>query len=99
MVGIAKITIVNQQYFSALAFFWRAAATTRDAFVPVRPARQAAPSNRGIDQLLSISVVKSTGLLRIIDHVYTFSHLRSAVLLATECTALRRRQWPRPADR
>jgi hypothetical protein len=66
-----------------LTFFWRVAATTRDAFVPLRPPRQAAPSNRGIDQLLSISAMKSTGLLCIIGHVHIFGHSRCSTPTAT----------------
>jgi hypothetical protein len=74
--------------------FWRVAATTWDPFVPVRPARQAAPSNRNIDQLLSISAVESTDLLCITEHMHVFSHLRSAVPPAPWCPALGRPALP-----
>ena len=101
MAEIAKITIVNRRDFPEFYFFWRVAATTRGAFVPVRLARQAPPSNRDTDQLLSISAMKSTGLLCIFNHMYIFSHLRSSALSAIRCLAphcpCRCCHWP--ADR
>ena len=98
--GIAKITIANRRSFLAFASSGRVAATTRDAFVPVRHARQAPLLNLDIDQLLSISAVKSTGLLCITRIMHILSHSRASTLSAIGAVLSRGRRyslacWPR----
>ena len=98
--GIAKITIANRQDFLACAFIWRVATATWGTLAPVRPVRQAPLLNLDIDQLLSTSAVKSTGLPRITGHIYILSHFHVPYPVGDQgATQSRQSASQRPADR